>query len=120
MADTLRRRMMNWKEADFRTLFGAPVSRSDGPWRSLYAGDGFAGLSVQPHTIAFSGLRAGNPGQNHTDLYAIGSLARVEIFFGLNGTPDYAVFFLKVDSDFIPPSGQQRYRSKTCLGAPSL
>jgi hypothetical protein len=99
-ADILRRRMLGWKERDFRTLFGAPVLRGNGRGQSLDPGGDVARLSTEPKGVEFSGLRLAEIGKDHTDLYDIGSNCRIEVFFGFSGLPVYVSFFLKTDNDF--------------------
>jgi hypothetical protein len=100
-ADTLRLRMLNWKEQDFRSLFGVPLFRADGQGKSIQPGDGFARLSTEYEVAALPGLRTNGVAKDHTDLYEVSSSAGVEVFFGITGTPVYVSFFLKVDADFV-------------------
>jgi hypothetical protein len=113
-ANKARDRMLRWKEADFLSIFGPPVLRVDAMANAVFPGGGFARLSVEPKAVGLSGLRTlhstdlTSPGavfdpkldKDHTDLYDIGSMGRIEVFFGRTGLPQYIAFFMSTDAGF--------------------
>jgi hypothetical protein len=104
--EAVRKRLLEWKEDDFLSVFGNPTRRTTGLTGAsgVQAGDGFAILSTEPRGRALQGLRCGAPEctKDHFDTYMVGDLARVEVVYGPNGfVPADFVFHLKMDRDFV-------------------
>src|SRR5688572_24212475 len=100
--------MLRWQEADFLSIFGPPALRVDAIATPVPPGNGFARLSVEPRAVALGGIReirsigAFNPAfdKDHTDLYDVGSMGRIEVFFDQTGRPQYIGFFMLTDAGF--------------------
>jgi hypothetical protein len=81
-------------KAKIEQLLGKPVPKP---------GKDYAIPVAQHRHFGVSGIRYGDEKMNkdHTDYYAIGDFAGVEIRYGINGTsPQFAVLYFKVDDTF--------------------
>jgi hypothetical protein len=93
--ETFRKRLLQWKERDFRALFGNPAGRVQGR---------YAMPSTEARVLGLSGIRYADPNLNkdHTDTHLIGPAARMDVYYPIDGeTPVHVQFYLKVDKEFV-------------------
>ena len=98
--ERLRGRMLQWKERDYAAVFGTAVKLPEK----------LAMPIGQQRAVTLSGLRYSDEKMNHDhcDVYAIGKIGYVEVYFGLDGQTAAEVrFFVPPDADFVKVSADE-------------